>query len=89
MMLHFIGRVLIASLVMGLGLIVVRFLLDMVIVTTQSQTLGIGGALLAIIKVMIEIFIGLVIYLRVARMLGIEELGPVRRVLDRLKLSWL
>jgi putative peptidoglycan lipid II flippase len=89
MIVHFIGRVLVAAIVMGLGLVIVRFLLDMVIVTTQSQTLGIGGALLAIIKVIIEIFIGLVIYLRVARMLGIEELGPVRRVLDRLKLSWI
>jgi putative peptidoglycan lipid II flippase len=88
-MVHFVGRVLVASLVMGLGLMLVRFLLDAIIVTTQSQTLGVGGALLAIIKVMIEIFVGLVIYLRVARMLRIEELGPVRRVLDRLKLSWI
>ena len=86
---YFIGRILLASLAMGLVILIVRFLLDMVIVTTSNQNLGFSGTLLAFIKLLIEVCIGFFVYIRVARMLGIEELGPVRRVLDRLKLSWL
>ncbi len=48
-----------------------------------------GGTLLAMIKLVIEMFAGFFIYIRVARRLGVEELGPVKRVLDRLKLSWI
>ena len=44
---------------------------------------------MALIKLLIELFVGVIIYIRGARLLGIEELGPVRRVLDRLKLSWI
>lgn len=85
----FTGRILLASLAMGLVILIVRFILDMIIVTTDNQSLGFSGTLLAFIKLLIEIFIGFFVYIRAARMLGIEELGPVRRVLDRLKLSWL
>jgi len=87
----FIGRVLLASAIMAIGLLIVRTILDLLLVTTRSPALGIGGTLIALIKVMIEIFVGLLIYLRVSRLLGIEELelGPVRRVLARLKLSWI
>lgn len=85
----FIGRILLASLVMGVGILALRFLLDLVLVTTRDQALGIGGTLLAMIKLVLELFTGIFIYLRVSRLLGIEELGPIKRVLDRLKLSWI
>lgn len=85
----FIGRVLLASIAMGIGLLIVRTILDLILVTTNDLTLGFSGTLLALIKLAIEMFVGLFIYLRVSRLLGIEELGPVRRVLDRLKLSWI
>ena len=89
LMANFIGRILLASLVMGAGLLILRFVLDFVLVTTHDHALGLGGSLLALIKVSIELFAGIFIYIRVARRLGIEELGPVKRVLDRLKLSWI
>ncbi len=85
----FTGRILLASLAMGVVILLVRFVLDMILVTTSAQALGIGGTLLAFIKLLIEIFAGFVVYMRVAHMLGIEELGPVKRVLNRLKLSWI
>jgi hypothetical protein len=75
---------------MGVGVFIIRFVLDRVLVTTREGVgLGIGGSLLALIKLSIELFVGVFIYIRVARRLGIEELGPVKRVLDRLKLSWI
>ena len=88
----FSARVLLASLAMGLGLLIVRFVLDHILVTTQAQSLGFGGTLAAIIKLLIELAVGLFIYIRVTRLLGIEEFwnqGPVKRLLERFKLSWL
>ena len=90
----FIGRVVLASLAMGAGLLIVRFILDRVIVTTDPlhPTLGTFGTLLALIKLLIELAAGLFIYIRATRMLGIEDFwkqGPVKRVLERLRLSWL
>ncbi|HEU5230991.1 MAG TPA: murein biosynthesis integral membrane protein MurJ [Ktedonobacteraceae bacterium] len=87
----FIGRVTLAAVAMGLGLLIVRFVLDLILVTTNAHepALGLGGTLMAFIKLLIELFVGTFIYIRGARMLGIEEMGPVRRVLDRLKLSWI
>src|SRR5713226_6023149 len=88
----FSARVLLASLAMGLGLLIVRFVLDHILVTTQAQSLGFGGTLAAIIKLLIEVAVGLFIYIRVTRLLGIEEFwnqGPVKRLLERFKLSWL
>jgi len=88
----FAARVLLAALAMGLGLLIVRFALDHILVTTQAQSLGFGGTLAAIIKLLIELAVGLFIYIRVTRLLGIEEFwnqGPVKRLLERFKLSWL
>jgi putative peptidoglycan lipid II flippase len=85
----FIGRILLSSLAMGVGIFILRFLLDFILVTTRDQALGLGGTILAMIKLMLELLAGVFIYIRVSRRLGIEELGPVKRVLDRLKLSWI
>jgi putative peptidoglycan lipid II flippase len=87
---NFAGRIILAALTMGVGVFIIGFVLDRVLVTTREGVgLGIGGSLLALIKLSIELFVGVFIYIRVARRLGIEELGPVKRVLDRLKLSWI
>jgi putative peptidoglycan lipid II flippase len=88
-MCKFVGRVLLTSVIMGVGLIIVSFILDKILVTTHDQTLAIVGTGMAAVKLIIELFVGTFIYLRCARMLGIEEMGPVKRVLDRLKLSWI
>jgi putative peptidoglycan lipid II flippase len=85
----FVLRVAVAALVMGVCLLIVRGLLDIIFVTTSQQKLSFGGMLLAILKLMIELFVGVFVYIRVARYLNIEELGPVKRILDRLKLSWI
>jgi putative peptidoglycan lipid II flippase len=90
----FAARVLLASLTMGLGLLIVRVLLDLILVTTNphSQHLGFGGTIIAVIKLLIELALGLFIYIRATRLLGIEEFwnqGPVKRLLDRFRLSWL
>jgi len=88
----FAARVLVASLAMGLALLLVRFLRDHILVTTSDQRLGFGGTLLALIKLLIELAVGLIIYIRATRLLGIEDFwqqGPVKRLLQRLRLSWL
>jgi putative peptidoglycan lipid II flippase len=85
----FVGRVLLASLVMAVGLFITRSLLDRLLVTTTNLSLGLGGTLMAVIKLLLEIGIGTFIYFKCAHLLRIEELGPVKRVLDRLKLSWI
>lgn len=98
---HFAGRVLLASLAMGLALLIVRIVLDFLLGamahipfliwldTTRTQSLGIVGTFVALIKLIIEMLTGVVVYVRVARILSIEELGPVKRLLDRLRLSWI
>ncbi len=85
----FIIRVLVTSLVMAICLIIVRTILDLILVTTTQATLPFGGTILATIKLLIELFIGVFVYVRVARFLNFEELAPLKRVLDRLKLSWI
>src|SRR5436305_738370 len=89
----FIGRVLLASLIMGIGILIIRLGLDLVLVTTSARNqavgLGLAGTLMAFVKLIIELLFGVFIYLFVARLMGIEELGPIRRVLDRFKLSWI
>ncbi len=97
----FAGRVLLASLAMGLALFIIRNVLDfgfsaiahvpalVFLDTTHTQSLGLLGTFVALIKLIIEMLVGVIVYIRVARLLGIEELGPVKRVLDRLKLSWI
>jgi putative peptidoglycan lipid II flippase len=88
----FAGRVLLAALAMGLALLIVRFLLDHILVTTNDQRLGFGGTLLAMIKLSIELAVGLIFYIRATRLLDIEDFwkqGPIKRVLERLRLSWI
>ncbi|GAC1459960.1 MAG: hypothetical protein PVS3B3_14550 [Ktedonobacteraceae bacterium] len=97
----FAGRVILASLAMGLALLIVRNVLDLgfgviayvpalnFLDTTRTQSLGFLGTFVALFKLIIEMFVGVIVYIRVARLLGIEELGPIKRVLDRLKLSWI
>jgi putative peptidoglycan lipid II flippase len=87
----FTGRVLLAALVMGIVVFAARYLLDLILPTTSASdnSLGFVRTIMAFIKLVIELFVGLVVYLRVARRIGIEELGPVRRVLNRFKLSWI
>ena len=98
----FTGRVLLASLAMGLALFIIRDVLDfgfsaiashvhalIFLDTTRTQSLGLLGTFVALFKLMLEVLVGLIVYIRVARLLGIEELGPIKRVLDRLKLSWI
>ncbi len=87
----FIGRVLIATLAMGLALLILRFVLDHIpfLDTTRTPTLGLAGTLAALFKLALELFVGIFVYIRSSRLLGIEELGPVKRVLERFKLSWI
>ena len=89
----FAGRVLLASLAMGAALLILRFILDHLLVTTDpGQTLGGIGTLVALIKLLLELALGLFVYARATRMLGIEEFwnqGPIKRVLERLRLSWI
>ncbi len=88
----FATRVLLAALAMGFVLLIVRFLLDHILVTTNDQRLGFGGTMLALIKLLIELAVGFFIYIRATRLLGIEDFwrqGPVKRVLERLRLSWI
>ena len=90
---RFAGRVLLASLAMGVALLILRFILDHLLVTTNpGQTLGGFGTFIALIKLLLELGVGLFVYIRATRMLGIEEFwnqGPVKRVLERLRLSWI
>ena len=90
---RFTGKVLLASGAMGVALLILRFFLDHILVTTDpNQTLGFGGTLMAFIKLLLELAAGLIVYIRATRMLGIEEFwnqGPIKRVLERLRLSWI
>ncbi len=87
----FTYRVLAASLAMGITLLIVRFLLD-TLLSTNHNRLGFGDTLLAFFKLLIELAVGIFVYIRATRYLGIEDFwkqGPVKRVLERLRLSWL
>lgn len=88
----FSGRVLLASLIMGIGVLLLRTLLDTVLITTTAPTLGLLGTIFAIFKLLAELFMGLLVYVWATRQLGVEDFwrqGPVRRVLERFKLSWI
>jgi len=88
----FTGRVLLAALGMGLVVFVVRLLLDAILVTTDPrQSLGVLGTIAATFKLVLEMGAGLLVYIRLARLLQIEErnMGPIKRLLDRFRLSWL
>jgi putative peptidoglycan lipid II flippase len=88
----FTGRVLLASLAMGAGVLLLRTLLDLLLITTTSQSLGVLGTMFAIFKLAAELLAGLLVYIWATRQFGIEDFwkqGPVRRVLERFKLSWI
>ncbi|MBX5448996.1 murein biosynthesis integral membrane protein MurJ [Thermogemmatispora sp.] len=94
----FLSRVLVATGVMGLAVLLVRLLLDFLLNTTDPTRPMIthGGliqVLVALVKLLIEMAVGVMVYLRAARLLKIEGqielLGPVRRLLARFKLSWI
>ncbi|HET8841714.1 MAG TPA: lipid II flippase MurJ, partial [Ktedonobacteraceae bacterium] len=88
----FAGRVLLASLAMGAGVLLLRTLLDMLLVTTTSESLGLLGTIFAIFKLAFELIVGILVYIWATRQLGIEDFwkqGPVRRLLERFKLSWI
>jgi len=87
----FAVRVLLASLVMGGGVLLLRTLLDLFLVTTVSESLGFFGAILAILKLVLELFAGFLLYVWATRQFGIEDFwkqAAVQRVLQRFKLSW-
>ncbi len=88
----FTGRVLLASLAMGAGVLLLSNLLNFVLITTNSQSLGVLGTIFAICKLAVELLAGLLVYVWATRQFGIEDFwkqGPVRRVLARFKLSWI
>ena len=88
----FAGRVLLASLAMGAGVLLLRTLLDMLLITTTSESLGLLGTIFAIFKLAFELIVGILVYIWATRQLGIEDFwkqGPVRRLLERFKLSWI
>ena len=93
-LLTFIGRRLLATAGMGVGLLIVRIILDSIFNTTNPQgahflASGALGITAKFLKLAIELLAGTFLYLRLARLLNIEELGPIRRVLSRFKLSWM
>jgi putative peptidoglycan lipid II flippase len=88
----FSGRVLLASLAMGAGVLLLRTLLDLLLITTTSPSLGVVGTIFATFKLAVELLAGLLVYVWATRQFGIEDFwkqGPVRRVLERFKLSWI
>lgn len=87
----FFGRIIVAGAVMTVVLIVVRAGLDRVIDTTTPTNLYIPGILQAIVKLLIELGAGTLVFLVLARLLKMNEMnyGMVRRVLDRLHVPWL
>jgi len=78
---------------MGVGLLVVRLILDIIFNTTNPQgahflAAGLLGIIAKFLKLAIELLAGTFLYFRLARLLNLEELGPIRRVFSRFKLSW-
>lgn len=93
-LLGFLGRVAIATVAMAVALLAVRMGLDAIINTTNPDapnyiTLGFLGWFLKVLKLALEVFGGLIVYLRIAKLLKLEELGPFRRILNRFRLSWI
>jgi putative peptidoglycan lipid II flippase len=84
-LLYFILRVLAASACMGVVILVVRILLDVF----PAPTSGLVGIALTLLKLSIELFIGLFIFLRAARFFKLEELELIHSLLNRFKLSWM
>ncbi len=68
-----------------------RLFLDQIL-STYHDRLGLGDTLLAFFKLLLELATGVIVYIRATRLLGIEDFwkqGPVKRVLERLRLSWI
>ncbi|HEX7735680.1 MAG TPA: murein biosynthesis integral membrane protein MurJ [Ktedonobacteraceae bacterium] len=90
-LLSFFGRIALASVVLAAVLFVARMGLDRIIDTTSAKQLFIPGILMAVTKLLIELGIGSLAFLVVARLLHMEEMnsGLVRRVLNLLRIPWL
>jgi putative peptidoglycan lipid II flippase len=90
-LLAFVLRVLLATVIMSLGLLLARWLLDTVLMTSSSG-MQLLNLVLVLAKLLIIVCISSYIYLRVARLihiLNVEELGSIHRLLARLRLSWI
>jgi putative peptidoglycan lipid II flippase len=87
----FFGRAAVASAVLAVVLFIARTGLDRVIDTTSMNQLFIPGILAALVKLLIELGLGSLAFLVVARLLHMEEMnsGLVRRVLNLLRIPWL
>jgi putative peptidoglycan lipid II flippase len=90
-LLGFFGRMLLASAVLAVVLFVAHVSLDRVLDTTSTDKLFIPGILAALVKLLIELGLGSLAFLIVARLLHMEEMnsGLVRRVLNLLRVPWL
>jgi putative peptidoglycan lipid II flippase len=88
-LLSFIGRALLASFAMGIVLLLVHLGLDRMLNTTSTNTLPALDILKALFKMLVELLLGSLVFLSIARLLKIEEMssGPVRRILNRLKIT--
>ena len=86
-----------ATLIISAALIASRFIgiVQSVLFTTGSdgtQSLNIMGILFALLKLVLTVGVGSLLYLCVSRLirtLGSKELGSVHRLLNRLHLSWI
>lgn len=87
----FFARAALASAVMAGVLFAARLGLDRVLDTTSMTKLFIPGILMAVVKLLIELGLGSIAFLVVARLLHMEEMnsGLVRRVLNLLRVPWL
>ncbi len=86
----FMVRLAIATGIMGVSVLITRILLDLFLNTSDSGRTHVPFApLVTIIKLAIELFVGIFVYLRAAHILKLEELGPIRRLLARFRLTWL
>jgi putative peptidoglycan lipid II flippase len=91
----FISRIMAAVIVMILAIAITHWLLDLLIVTgdaSGNQSLTVGEIARVLLKLVITVAIGGIVYLRMARYAGLlssKELAPIQRLLVRLHLSWL
>ena len=91
-LLTFLWKIAAATAATGIGLFVARVILDLILNTTDPHAplakLTALAFIVNVIKLSSELAVGSFIYLRMARILKLEELGPFKRILDRFKLSW-
>lgn len=79
----FVVRVLCASMIMAIALLLTRYVLDLMLNTTQTPSLGLIGTIFVMLKLAIEGLVGLFIFVRAAQALHIEEAGIVERIRSR------